>query len=521
MSAAAHHESVSHAQVLPNLGSKIVLSVASAQPCRNPHDPSSLGPPGTVRYHRPVPLPRFHTRSPLLMLVSSALVVLAVVGEAVWFGPMLGLPLLALGLIGWTVCWRAERSHGIRQAARLAQATSSSPGTPLEQATTAAVQSIRSLTQSLRNERATPWFERAEVARLIEAFGEATLFIGEDGIVLLANERCTRLLGINQPLKGRHIEDLITKAELLEEIASARRGVGGRSTIRLPRAEGARICETTTTPISTGAAYSPVMVTIRDVTDLANAIQVKTDFVANASHELRTPIASIRAAADTLEAAGGDETMRQRLTEMIRNHSIRLDELVRDLLDLSKLESQGAPVAIKPLRMSELAAELAEVLEESCQRYGVELEFDLDPRLERVRSDRRLILLILKNLAENATKFARTGTPVRVQGRVISAGSRSSEGHAADAMQLRITDKGQGIPIAQQQRIFERFFQVDQARTGSERRGTGLGLAIVKHAAKLLDGTVRVESVWGQGPTMIVDLPGCVDPEPKHSVSDH
>ncbi|MEM9166980.1 MAG: ATP-binding protein [Planctomycetota bacterium] len=407
---------------------------------------------------------------------------------------------LACIAAGWTL------THTTRIATRrCAERLGASDASGLLPAVERTLERIRDLEDQLATQRATPWHQRTEAEVLFEAFGEATLLIGEDGTILLANERARRLLGVSQPLHDRHVSEVLTKAELLEEIASARRGVGGQSTIRLPQAETTRICKTTTQPIATQTPPSPVLVTMRDVTELAGALQLKTDFVANASHELRTPISSIRAAADTLEAAGGDAEMRARLIGMIQNHSVRLDELIRDLLDLSKLESQDAPVAIRPVRMSDIAAELTEMLDEVCTSNQVRLEFDIHPALEEIRTDHRLLMLILKNLAENAAKFARPETSVRV-----IAKPNPTPDEPLDAMELRIVDAGQGIPLSQQPRIFERFYQVDSARTGSARRGTGLGLSIVKHAIKLLDGSLGVESVWGQGTTMIVALPACI-----------
>jgi signal transduction histidine kinase len=119
-----------------------------------------------------------------------------------------------------------------------------------------------------------------------------------------------------------------------------------------------------------------------------------------------------------------------------------------------------------------------------------------------------VLLLILKNLVDNATKFAYEGTAVRVVGEIIpiEPGRRGREG-----ARFIVSDRGVGIPIGLQSRVFERFYQVDPARTGTaHRRGTGLGLAIVKHAVKVMGGTIGVESVWKQGTTITVELPGCV-----------
>jgi signal transduction histidine kinase len=142
---------------------------------------------------------------------------------------------------------------------------------------------------------------------------------------------------------------------------------------------------------------------------------------------------------------------------------------------------------------------------DACALRGVGLLFELDPALEHLMTDRLLLMLIAKNLVENAAKFAREGTDIRVVGEVVA-----TPGAPMDTMRLRVIDRGVGIRLAEQQRIFERFYQVDPARSGSAERGSGLGLAIVKHAAKLLEGTVGVESVWGQGTTMTTEIPSCV-----------
>jgi PAS domain S-box-containing protein len=349
------------------------------------------------------------------------------------------------------------------------------------------------------------WLSGGEVGSLVEALGEAVMLVDAEGVAVQANERARRLLEVQGEIVGRHVEELITRAELLDEIAAARRGAQSRSTIRLPRSGGARTCETVCSPIAPGTGASAVLVSIRDVTELAQTARLRTDFVSNASHELRTPISAIRAAADTLSAAGSDEAMRERLIGMIQSHVSRLDEMVRDMLDLSKLESADAAVSARPVRLSELAADLSDMFSDACALRGVGLLFELDPALEHLMTDRLLLMLIAKNLVENAAKFAREGTDIRVVGEVVA-----TPGAPMDTMRLRVIDRGVGIRLAEQQRIFERFYQVDPARSGSAERGSGLGLAIVKHAAKLLEGTVGVESVWGQGTTMTTEIPSCV-----------
>jgi two-component system phosphate regulon sensor histidine kinase PhoR len=259
-------------------------------------------------------------------------------------------------------------------------------------------------------------------------------------------------------------------------------------------------------------------VTLRDVTELVKASELKADFAANASHELRTPIASIRGAAETLTGpARDDPAMLDRLTGMVAANAARLEALVNDLLDLSKLESADTPAAIAAVNLGDVVAGLREQFEAICIRKGLRIVAEIDPRAATIRTDPVLLDLILRNLVENATKFARDGTPVVVSAEPapippdpVNPPPAGLEG--ATGVRIRVRDEGLGIPIAHQQRIFERFYQVDRARTGgSVQRGTGLGLAIVKHAARRLGGQVGVESVYQQGTTMVVELPRCLD----------
>ncbi len=341
------------------------------------------------------------------------------------------------------------------------------------------------------------------------------------GVVILANRAAE--VFFERPaaqLVGRPIEELFTQAELIGQHAAAQKGQVRVGQVRLPRADGIRVFQVHTAPVTLafgvvseqGGLRAPetgVFISLRDVTELATAVQLKTDFVANASHELRTPLSSIRAAVETLaDGAWDDAPMRTRLAQMIATNVDRLEDIVRDLLDLSRLESPDVQPQVGEVRVAEIGGALQEIFEGVCTERRLRLEFEAAPGLERLHTDGKLLLLILKNLVDNATKFAYEGTAVRVSGEIVAieAGRRGRDG-----VRFVVSDRGVGIPIGLQSRVFERFYQVDPARTGSaQRRGTGLGLAIVKHAVKVLGGTIGVESVWKQGTTITVELPGCV-----------
>ena len=346
----------------------------------------------------------------------------------------------------------------------------------------------------------------ATLRGVLDGVPSPVLATDKAGIVLFANQAAAEFFR-ERPglLAGRNFEELFTQAEVLSLHAAALQGGVGQGRVRLTGPSGARLYQIFASP---GAPPLGAIMTMRDVTELATAVQLKTDFVANASHELRTPLSSIRGAVETLEdGAWEDPPMRLRLTRMIASNVTRLEDMVRDLLDLSRLESPEAPVELAPCRLSDVIAALRDTFEPVAAERSVMLTFEIDPRLERLHTDAKLLLLVLRNLIDNAIKFAYEQTEVRVLGELTPAAA------ARSGARFRVVDQGIGIPYGAQHRVFERFYQVDGSRTGHpQRRGTGLGLAIVKHAVRRLGGAISVESVWKQGTTMTVELPASVDP---------
>ncbi|MEX0876886.1 MAG: ATP-binding protein [Phycisphaerales bacterium] len=367
----------------------------------------------------------------------------------------------------------------------------------------------------------------AELLRgVINAADIPILATDEEGVLAHTNARSRAVLGISASMLGRRFDELMTQGVLHELESLARQGEAGHARAGVPIRGEMRDFDVSAdpVPISKGA-----VIAFRDITELSRAMTLKADFAANASHELRTPIASIKAAAETLMGpARSDEAMSGRLIEMISNNANRLEMLACDLLDLSRLEAEDQPAEIDDVDLGDLIEKVIADFTPAAERRRLTIVAEIEPGLETVRTDAGLMMLILRNLVQNATKFAREGTVVRIAAQRQRVGvDRAAPVPAgldgASGVSLRVIDKGIGIPLAHQQRVFERFYQVDEARTGSgARRGTGLGLAIVKHAARRLGGTVMLESVYQTGTTMIVDLPRCADaeetPEPRLGV---
>jgi signal transduction histidine kinase len=236
-----------------------------------------------------------------------------------------------------------------------------------------------------------------------------------------------------------------------------------------------------------------VLLTLRDVTEAKAVDAVRRDFVANASHELKTPVASIRALAETIAmSAGDDPDVVPRFAAQLEREAVRLSRIVSDLLDLSRLE--GHPGEFATVRLDVLVVQEAERFlaraEGSQLRLAVRAE---DPVM--VRGSAQDLGLMVRNLVENAIQYTRPGGRVEV-------GLRTRDGWA----ELSVEDNGLGIPVKDQARIFERFYRVDRARS-RETGGTGLGLSIVRHVVENHGGTVTVRSALGQGSTFSVRLP--------------
>jgi two-component system sensor histidine kinase SenX3 len=236
-----------------------------------------------------------------------------------------------------------------------------------------------------------------------------------------------------------------------------------------------------------------VVVVARDRTAERQVERVRRDFVANASHELKTPVASIQALAETLHhAAADDPTAQERFLQRLEQEAVRLARLVGDLLDLSRLE--GGLGESGAVDLARIVTEEADRLRPRAEGAGLRLVVDAPDPVGVLGSESDLGLMI-HNLLDNAVRYSPDGGEVR-------ATLVGRDGHA----ELRIADTGLGIPARDLDRVFERFYRVDPARSRGT-GGTGLGLSIVRHVVESHGGDVEVRSVLGAGSTFIVRIP--------------
>ncbi len=338
--------------------------------------------------------------------------------------------------------------------------------------------------------------ESARREAILAGMAEGVLAVNQELRVTFCNDFFLRALGRTTPAtENMPLVELIRDPELrglLERVLSS--GAPLKERVQLASAEG-RTFEVQAAPLI-APSYRGAIAILHDITDLERLERVRRDFVANVSHELRTPLTAIRGYAETLlEGALEDSENNRKFLEIIKAHSIRLNNIASDLLTLSELES-GKPAA-EPEWVSVNAALKAALhtVESEARLRDVSLVWE-ERTDAQVRGDRTRLEQALINLLDNAVKFNRPGGKVRVETSLGPDGK----------VRIVVADNGIGIPSDDLGRIFERFYRVDKARS-REMGGTGLGLSIVKHVVERMGGSVTAESQIGKGSTFTLLLP--------------
>jgi two-component system phosphate regulon sensor histidine kinase PhoR len=237
-----------------------------------------------------------------------------------------------------------------------------------------------------------------------------------------------------------------------------------------------------------------------DVTELRRLEAVRRDFVVNASHELRSPLTTVRAAAETLSTIGDDAKASARFIELIQRNAERLANLIDDLLELARIESRELKLELEAMDLAGVVDRIVSQHAHRAQLKHITLHHELEGA-PHVRADRRALEHVLGNLVDNALKYCPDGAAVAI---------RASVEHGR--VRVDVTDTGPGIPAVHLPRVFERFYRVDAGRS-RELGGSGLGLSIVKHLVEAMDGTVSVESRAGAGTTFSFTLARATAPD--------
>ncbi|MFO0714393.1 MAG: ATP-binding protein [Sandaracinus sp.] len=330
---------------------------------------------------------------------------------------------------------------------------------------------------------------------VLDAMVEAVLVVDQGGRIALTNRALDALT--SEDVRGKRAKNVIKNERLREAMRDARKKARATEVEIEASVRGRmRVFHASISPLPkrTGA-----VAVLHDVTPLKDADRMRRDFVANASHELRTPLTSIRGFAETLvDGALADVTTSTRFLDAILRQTKRLQRLAEDLALLARAESseEALPSGILDLRAS--ARHVITALEPFATERGVRLRLEAPTRAVRAEANGEAVEQVLTNLVENAIKHSKP------RGHVVIA----IQGVARRA-RLEVRDRGRGIAPEHHQRIFERFYRVDEGRTRGESTtaGTGLGLAIVKHLVERMHGTVTVTSTLGRGASFRVELP--------------
>jgi two-component system, OmpR family, phosphate regulon sensor histidine kinase PhoR len=352
---------------------------------------------------------------------------------------------------------------------------------------------LDSVAQSLASALTELTEERDRLRGVLAGMEEGVLLLDEDGRIALLNTALREMLLLGADAVGktqleaiRHadLKRLLDQARTTAEPATGEIELGGLKPRRL-LVRAARL------PGREGQVFAVFV----DVTDVRKLESMRRDFVANVSHELRTPVTAIRSAAETLQTGIPDDPrVLDQFIGIIARNAERLHDLVEDLLDLSRIESQKLKLAFEPLELRAVFAQVLSLFRERADRKRVELVNEVAANLPRVVADRRALEHVVTNLVDNAVKYCGEGSRVMLRG----------EEHGSE-LRMIVTDDGPGIAERHLPRLFERFYRVDAGRS-RELGGTGLGLSIVKHLVEAMEGSVGVQSVEGQGTTFTVTL---------------
>jgi two-component system phosphate regulon sensor histidine kinase PhoR len=353
--------------------------------------------------------------------------------------------------------------------------------------------SINQVAEELKQRLDEATAEQGRLIAVLEGMAEGVLVLDARGRVVLANPQLREFFGIHEKIEGRLPLEVIRHAEVDEALRSTTRRA---PVVREVEAAGPRRLNLRLYAVAfprEGPHLGTVAV-FHDVTELRRLESMRRDFVANVSHELKTPLTAIRGYAETLASGAVDPPRTRQFLDVIQRNADRLGALIEDILQLSRIESRRLDLEPVPLRVAELAhgilRDLAPRLAEK------QLEADVkDEGPVPAHADRRAVEQVLLNLLDNAIKYTDAG------GRIVVSVTA-----AASHVRVEVADTGIGIPAQDLARIFERFYRVDKARS-RDMGGTGLGLSIVKHLVHALGGEVFVESELGRGTRVAFTLP--------------
>lgn len=341
--------------------------------------------------------------------------------------------------------------------------------------------------------------DRSEREAIFSAMADGLLAIDKNQNILFINQPARRLLGIGEGrIKGRPVWELVQDRNIIEALERClETEVRSRGESTLESEDGAHKVELTAVPMAgTASANRGCVLELRDVTDLRRLEAVRRDFVSNVSHELKTPLTAMRGYLEAmLEDDDMPEPLRASFIQKAHRNTERLAAIVGDLLSLSRLESEEHELAFEPLELIDLAEVVGSDLRDLAESRRQAILVESPEQQVHVNADAQALGMALSNLVSNALQYSPEGEEVRV---TIAS--------ADEEVRIDVVDRGPGIPPEEQERVFERFYRVDKARS-RKLGGTGLGLSIVRHVVAAHHGRVELESEPGRGSCFSIFLP--------------
>ena len=330
--------------------------------------------------------------------------------------------------------------------------------------------------------------ERNLSSAILASMVEGVAVVNSNERLLFANDGFAEILELDAPPKsGSSLVEIVRQTELIEAVRVV---VAGAPRVEAEISTGTlrqRFFAVTVASVRAMETSGAVIV-LHDITDLRKLERIRRDFVANVSHEFKTPLTAIQGFAETLLAGAMDDPQnRIRFLQIILEHSRRLARLTDDLLELSKMDADRLDLELHRLSVSQFVQSCMETTQRSAQEKNLYVSVDLQGSLPDIAADRRRLAEVLQNLLDNAIQYTPSGGKIKV--------SAVSDG---EEVTFTVSDTGIGIPKVDQPRIFERFYRVDVARS-REVGGTGLGLSIAKHLVEAHGGRIWVDSEVGQG----------------------
>lgn len=353
--------------------------------------------------------------------------------------------------------------------------------------------------------------ERNRSSAILRSMVEGVAVVDARERLIFFNRAFAGILNLDgERSEGRPLIEIIRNSQL---VALIRRALGGEERLQADIAMGfvqQRSFSVTAAPVNPLDSAAPrvnparpepakasgAVVVLHDVTELRRLERVRQDFVANVSHEFKTPLTAIQGFAETLLAGAIDDpTSNRRFLEIIREHAARLARLTDDLMKLARIEAGKLELQFSPVNLAEVAEGCEQTALMKASRKQIALEMDVPATLPFVRGDANLLHEVLQNLLDNAVQYTHPGGKITV----------TAQARERDVV-VTVADTGIGIPLADQERIFERFYRVDAARS-REAGGTGLGLSIARHIVESHGGRIWVESEIGAGSKFSFSVP--------------